>query len=367
MIKKSKTAKAIAWLILMSAIATAYPASISQATVQQKQTTYRNLSAAYSDIEIVLNGGLLTPKDVNGKIVDPFIVNGTTYLPVRAISEGLGLNVEWDGNNKTVLVDAAENASMPPLPQGTESGKTNKQVSYQQHNAAYCEIEVVINGWKVTPKDATGDVVEPFLISGTTYLPVRAIGELLGLVVTWNGETRTVYLDDPALKQQEWTQENPAPLGTKIFSVYRYNGADVLYTSQILEVLRGQPAYDMLIKQAGDKQPNTEKRLNELMSSKEFILYKVYVELLPTREVPFDTFKLPASEMSGMTYSGDTKKPLHEPEMAGYLPEGIREAARPGKTGYYWEATVIDKGDIKPVHKIAGTINGWIALYKQQI
>jgi hypothetical protein len=363
MTKIGKSAKPILWLLLVTMLAACLPISTAQAA-EQKQTTYKTLSAAYSEIEIVLNGGLLIPKNVNGTVVDPFAIDGTVYLPVRAISEGLGLAVEWDGEDKKVLIDKLDSADKPSLPQGAQSNRTNKKTSYKQLEVMYLGIEIIINGWKITPKDVEGTIVDPFVIGGTTYLPVRAVGEMLGLVATWDDNTKTVYLDDPTLKPQEWTQDDPAPLGTKIFSVYRNNGVEILYTSQILEVLRGQPAYDELVKQAGDKKPNTTQRLNELMSGKEFILYKVHVELLPTREVPYDSFKLPASEMSGMTYSGITKKPLHEPEMAGYLPEGIREAARPGQPGYYWESTVIGKDDTKPVHKIAGTINGWMALYK---
>ena len=60
--------------------------------------------------------------------------------------------------------------------------------------AQYMGIQIVVDGVAVTPKDANGNVVEPFVSEGTTYLPVRAIGEALGKEVTWDGETRTVYV-----------------------------------------------------------------------------------------------------------------------------------------------------------------------------
>lgn len=61
-----------------------------------------NLSATYRNIKITLNGSELTPKDANGKTVEPFIVDGTTYLPVRAVSEALGLDVDWNNSTNTV-------------------------------------------------------------------------------------------------------------------------------------------------------------------------------------------------------------------------------------------------------------------------
>lgn len=60
--------------------------------------------------------------------------------------------------------------------------------------AYYSDIKLVVDGVTVTPRDANGSVVEPFVSDGTTYLPVRAIGEALGKTVSWDGKTRTVYI-----------------------------------------------------------------------------------------------------------------------------------------------------------------------------
>ncbi len=61
----------------------------------------------YNNIKITLNGQELEPKDANGSYVEPFIINGTTYLPVRAVANALGINVSWDGNTNTVILSNA--------------------------------------------------------------------------------------------------------------------------------------------------------------------------------------------------------------------------------------------------------------------
>lgn len=65
---------------------------------------------SYNDIKITLNDQKLTPTDANGNYVEPFIIEGTTYLPVRAVANALGLNVDWDGTTKTVLLKEKSDA-----------------------------------------------------------------------------------------------------------------------------------------------------------------------------------------------------------------------------------------------------------------
>lgn len=59
----------------------------------------------YNNIKIVLNGKEVVPTDANGNAIEPFTIDGTTYLPVRAISTALGLNVGWDAATSTVTLD----------------------------------------------------------------------------------------------------------------------------------------------------------------------------------------------------------------------------------------------------------------------
>ena len=50
-------------------------------------------------IKVTYNGELQTFTDANGKFVYPIVHEGTTYLPVRAVSNLVNLPVEWDGAN----------------------------------------------------------------------------------------------------------------------------------------------------------------------------------------------------------------------------------------------------------------------------
>lgn len=111
----------------------------------------------YNDIKITINGNEIRPVDANGNYVEPFIIDGTTYLPVRAVSNALGLYVDWDSSTSTVKLSEA-----PFLPQAenvtevenfvAEYGETLKAVfenSFSQ-NGLTCKTTVVGKGNDIT-------------------------------------------------------------------------------------------------------------------------------------------------------------------------------------------------------------------------
>lgn len=56
------------------------------------------------DLSIFVDGVEMKPTDVNGNPVDVFLYNGTTYVPIRAVSQYLGRTVKWDGNTRSVYI-----------------------------------------------------------------------------------------------------------------------------------------------------------------------------------------------------------------------------------------------------------------------
>lgn len=68
---------------------------------------------SYSNIKITLNGEEIEPKDAKGNVVEPFAIDGTTYLPIRAIANALDLDVKWNGSTNTVVINQKNTTNTP--------------------------------------------------------------------------------------------------------------------------------------------------------------------------------------------------------------------------------------------------------------
>jgi len=96
MSKKTRKIAALVAVILVATVLFGVPAIA--------QNLSKTIEVFYRDIKIYINGDLIIPKDATGKIVEPFIYEGTTYLPIRAISEAFGMTAEWDGETNSAYL-----------------------------------------------------------------------------------------------------------------------------------------------------------------------------------------------------------------------------------------------------------------------
>lgn len=96
--KKSFIAGMLTMLLIMTLIVPA-AATVGKVT---KELEYR-------DISVTLDGKKLDLKDAKGNPVEPFMFEGTNYLPVRALAESLGLKVSWNGKTSTVVLETPSN------------------------------------------------------------------------------------------------------------------------------------------------------------------------------------------------------------------------------------------------------------------
>ncbi len=75
-------------------------------------TALKQIQVSMGGISIYLDGQLQTMEDVNGNRVEPMIYNGTTYLPVRALTAMLtDKAVNWDGASQSVYIGTKPVAS----------------------------------------------------------------------------------------------------------------------------------------------------------------------------------------------------------------------------------------------------------------
>jgi hypothetical protein len=159
----------------------------------------RNITANYSGIALYVDLEPVTLLDVNGDPVDPFISDGTTYLPVRAVSGALGMDVEWEAAAKTVhiAVKAAEDETAAATEdEAAVETAAEPFIGVRTLAASFDDIKINVNGDEIAPKDAAGVATPPFISGGTTYLPVRAVAEAFGLPVSWDGATKSVYIGE---------------------------------------------------------------------------------------------------------------------------------------------------------------------------
>lgn len=63
-----------------------------------------NIEVTYDNIKVFKDNVLCELKDGNGSVIEPFIYNGTTYMPVRGTANLADMEVTWDGNTKSVYL-----------------------------------------------------------------------------------------------------------------------------------------------------------------------------------------------------------------------------------------------------------------------
>nr|DAU04250.1 MAG TPA: copper amine oxidase [Caudoviricetes sp.] len=222
-----------------------------------------------------------------------------------------------------------------------------------QYAADTATFKVLVNG-----KEFNSD--KPIVaIEGSTYLPLKAIGEALGVPVRWNAELKQVEVGNsaPAAQENEYSRNNPVPLNT----VQNYTKKNALskedeYTIslRIMEVVRGDEAMERL------------KKANQFNAAPEddnyeYLLAKVAVSALSVADdgaydanrYLFKSFSSNNEEIK--TVSAVVDSPLEGKIYAGGSTEG-------------WISVLVKKDDKEP--KLAyginydGTGGAWFKLYE---
>lgn len=188
-----------------------------QTAVTAKQTD-ETIIASYNDIKLYIDNEKTVLKDADGKIAEPFIHDGTTYLPLRAVAEALSMNVLWDAEKNCIFLtsdaETKEHSSQAYL---SYKGEKNLKISYR-------DISVYLDGDQLVLKSSDGKITEPFIHDGTTYLPLRAVAEATNTNVEWDDESHSIYLtsDDGEIpttstydlsKTSDWTKEQAQNYG----------------------------------------------------------------------------------------------------------------------------------------------------------
>ena len=143
---------------------------------QSKEAYDKSHIVTKEKYELKIGSNVIT-SDINGEVkeknldVAPYIVNGSTLIPLRGLVEEMGAEIAWDGDTKSITLK---------IP-----GRT-----------------IVLQIWNnlVYVKDnKLGDIMYtllnfPVIKDSRTFIPVRFVSEQLGYNVAWDGATQTVTI-----------------------------------------------------------------------------------------------------------------------------------------------------------------------------
>ena len=148
-------------------------------------------------INIVINNKKVETPDA------PYIKEERTLVPLRLISENLGINVDWDNTNRQVVLKKSSGDILLPI-----------QKDYY-----------LVNGQRVST-EISGEIK-----NDRTFVPVRLIAELFDRNVGWDNNTKTVLINDKG--------QTPAPV---IKSTNTFEKAKVLRVvdGDTIEIDRGK-------------------------------------------------------------------------------------------------------------------------------
>ncbi len=124
-------------------------------------------AAAFTSSDWILTTNITYNGDKINSDVAPYIKDGRTLAPIRAILEALGMTVSWDGETKTATAVKADI---------TISVTINSNIA-------------IVNGEQKT-LDVPAEIT-----NGRTFVPVRFFAEALNMTVDWDGYTKTVIIE----------------------------------------------------------------------------------------------------------------------------------------------------------------------------
>ena len=125
------------------------------------------MPTACADTEIKLN--------VDGRNIDasaaPMIKNNRTLVPVRIVSEALGAEVKWNNDDRSVFITKGDRSVLLRVDRNFVEYTIDGVKSYDLSDAA------------------------PQIVNDMTFVPIRLIGNALGVGIEWNEDSRTIAID----------------------------------------------------------------------------------------------------------------------------------------------------------------------------
>ncbi|WP_068776026.1 copper amine oxidase N-terminal domain-containing protein [Paenibacillus sp. FJAT-26967] len=146
-------------------------------------TTSKNMQVYFNKVNIVVNG--------QASASNTILYDGSTYVPIRNIAEMMkDLPVTFYPNEKIANIGTIPVGQQEPGVPSVQTDNSKNDVREQKRdteiNAVFDTITLMVNLQKVEANN--------FLYNGRTYVPLRAVSNILGLGVAYDDATATAYI-----------------------------------------------------------------------------------------------------------------------------------------------------------------------------
>lgn len=222
-------------LTLVLVLGSCVPAMAADA-IDVTKTTYVQ-GYIKPDVTVKYNAETMAFSDVNGEAVYPIIYNGSTYLPVRAISSLMNKDIEWRPTLNTIFIGKTlANPTGLARPRACYATTTAIAVGNAELKPALVtlavrpQFQVMYDFNLMEFKDANEKTIYPIVYDGSTYLPVRAISALMNQAVEWDADLKIVYIGSKTPLTKEEIKVHQVPKSTKDIQNLYADVAD-LYTN----------------------------------------------------------------------------------------------------------------------------------------
>jgi hypothetical protein len=226
---------------------TSISTSTQSGTIVAKPAPSKVMAYVKPNFVVKVNNKIKKFRDANGQVVYPLFYNGSTYLPVRAISALMEEDIEWDNYSRTVFIGKTlSNPNKSKSKKGANSegaaedvdksepiNPTDKPITVTV--AIRPDITIMYDFEIQNFANANKQSVYAMIYNGSAYLPIRAISLLMGEPIEWDNATKTILIGDQDEEKSEVV--TTSAITTKLEA--KYDEAVDLYdqaTDQILNI-----------------------------------------------------------------------------------------------------------------------------------
>ena len=189
----------------------------------------KKLDAFYNNIKLVIDGKEFVARDGNGAVIEPFIIDGTTYMPVRAMGVAFNKALYWDGANYTAYIGYMDGKLEYPslkLENATNigSGFTNSSNLTDNYGNRYSSAIISSSSsWNREFETLLNMKYSRF--KGTVYVP-EGTADTIGTSFTIEVDGKTIYASPEIIKTSAPLQFNVDITGGNDFKIKMATGSN---------------------------------------------------------------------------------------------------------------------------------------------